>query len=299
MECTLEQIFFILFLLFIGYICKFLSFPSNFSQSLNFFVIYISVPATILLQIPKITFDTSLLLPIITPWIVLALSVFLVLFVFKNESANTKAALLLLIPLGNTSFFGFPMLEAILGSEALKYAILYDQFGTFLILATYGSFVLAYYEGKKLTLKSITKKIAIFPPFIFLIFAFVVGEMPQSSIKYLQILSSTLVPLALISVGFSMQLRLENEKIVFAKALVLKLLLIPFIILVSFRVFGFSDLVASATLLESAMPPMITAGALAISAGFAPRLSAALVGYGLVFSIFSIIAFNYINKVFL
>jgi predicted permease len=37
--------------------------------------------------------------------------------------------------------------------------------------------------------------------------------------------------------------------------------------------------------LESAMPPMVTAGALAAAAGLAPELAAALVGYGILLSL--------------
>jgi len=42
------------------------------------------------------------------------------------------------------------------------------------------------------------------------------------------------------------------------------------------------------TIFESAMPPMITAGAVAIMAGLAPRLSAAMVGYGILFAFVSL-----------
>jgi predicted permease len=43
-----------------------------------------------------------------------------------------------------------------------------------------------------------------------------------------------------------------------------------------------------ASVLESAMPPMITAGALAISHRLAPGLAAALVGYGTVLALLSL-----------
>lgn len=289
----MTQIFFIIFLLILGYILKFCKMPQNFAQSLNSFVIFVSLPATILLQIPKITLDTSLILPALIPWFVAFLSVMLTLIVFKNVPKNTKAALLLLLPLGNTSFFGFPILEATIGQEAIKYAIIYDQFGTFLILAIYGSFVIAFFEGKSVKPRDIVKKIAFFPPFIFLILAFLV-PIPEDFSPYLEILSKTLVPLALISVGFSMQLNLGDEKMIFAKAIALKLFAIPFVIYALFLIFGLNDLSAKTILLESAMPPMITAGALAISAGFAPRLSAALVGYGILFGIVSVLFFDFI-----
>lgn len=290
----MEQIFFILFLLIVGYLCKFLNFPKEFGLSLNSFVIYISLPATILLQIPKINFDLSMIGLIVTPWIVLALSVVLVLIIFKNESQNTKAALLLVIPLGNTSFFGFPILSSLLGEESVKYALIYDQLGTFLILATYGTAVLAFYTKEVISAKKIIGKIVLFPPFLFLIIALIVGEMPQGSQKYLQILSQTLVPLAIISVGFSMELKLNTHKMVFAKALVLKLIAIPILVMGVLALFMPNNLIFKVIVLESAMPSMITAGALAISAGFTPRLSAALVGYGIVISLVSLYLLNWL-----
>ena len=46
--------------------------------------------------------------------------------------------------------------------------------------------------------------------------------------------------------------------------------------------FGMQDLMLRANVLESAMPTMISAAALAMAHGLAPRLAAALVGYGIV-----------------
>ncbi|DAB40179.1 MAG TPA: hypothetical protein CFH81_08230 [Sulfurovum sp. UBA12169] len=292
----MEQIFFILFLLSVGYSLKFFSFPHNFSQSLNLFIIYVSFPATILLQVPKINFNSSLILPVAVPYSVLFLSLIFVYLFFKNESRNTKAALLLLLPLGNTSFFGFPVLEALVGTSAIQYGIVYDQFGSFVLLTTYGAFIIAYFSGSSVSTKHIMKKIITFPPFIFLFLSFIVGDFPPVTLPYIELLSKTLVPLAIISVGFSMQLKLDGQKDIFFKAMGIKLFLIPSVVLIVFKIFGFTDEVALTTLLESAMPPMITAGALAINAGFAPKLSAALVGYGIVFALFSLQLFKYLHS---
>lgn len=292
----MDQILFILFLLSAGYSLKYFSFPKNFSHSLNLFIIYISFPATILLQVPKIHFDSSLILPVMVPYAVLFLSLVFVYLFFKNEERNTKAALLLLLPLGNTSFFGFPILEALVGTDAIQYGIVYDQFGSFVLLTTYGAFVIAYFSGSSVSVKHIIKKIATFPPFIFLLIAFIVGNLPAPVLPYAELLSKTLVPLAIISVGFSMQLKLDGQKDVFFKAMAVKLLLTPLIILAVFKMFGLTGEVSLTTLLESAMPPMITAGALAINAGFAPKLSAALVGYGIVFALFSLQLFKSLHS---
>jgi predicted permease len=282
------QILFIILLLLIGYLLRFAKFPNDFGKSLNLFVIYISVPATVLLQIPNIIFDSSLWVVVLAPWLVLVLSVVLVLWIFGNAPRNTKAALLLLIPLGNTSFFGFPMIEALMGNESLQYAIIYDQLGSFLILATYGAFIVSYFSDEKSTLKQTVSKIVLFPPFIALLVALLVGKMPEQSLPYLELLSHTLVPLAIIAVGFSMELKIGSDKSIFVKALALKLIAIPLIVFGVFRLMEIDSMVAQVTLLEVSMPSMITAGAMAIHAGFAPKLSASLVGYGIIVSLASI-----------
>ena len=46
--------------------------------------------------------------------------------------------------------------------------------------------------------------------------------------------------------------------------------------------------------LESAMPTMVTAAALAISHGLAPRLAAALVGYGIVLAMATLPAWRFV-----
>jgi len=290
----MEQIAFILFLLCIGYGLKFLSFPANFSQSLNLFVIYVSLPATILVQFPKITFNSSMLIPAVTPYFVLLLSIVIVRVFFKNEPPNTKASLYLLMALGNTSFFGFPILEALVGSEALRYGIVYDQFGSFVILTIYGAVIVAIFSGDTLSVKQVGQKIISFPPFIFIFFALLFGELPKVTLPYVELISKTLVPLAIISVGFSIQLRLDEQRSLFFKFMAFKMLFIPLVVFGIFKTFDISGVMGIATLLESAMPPMITAGAIAINAGFAPKLTASLVGYGIIVAFFSLSFLHYI-----
>lgn len=286
------QIYFIVLLLSVGYILRFAKFPKNTSHILNKIVIYVSFPATVLLHAPKITFSSNLLLPIIIPWFVLILSVIFVFTLFREVETKTKAALLLLIPLGNTSFLGFPLIESILGKESLQYAILYDQLGSFLMLSIYGTAVVSLYTHGMVDAASMIKKIILFPPFIVLIYSFFIGYTPDVIMPFIEVLASTLTPLAIISVGLSMQLRIDEDIWVFTKAIFVKLIIIPFVILVCFKLFGFDDLVAQTTLLESAMPSMITAGVLAINAGFAPRLSATLIGYGILFSLVTVPLFS-------
>lgn len=137
------------------------------------------------------------------------------------------------------------------------------------------------------------KKILFFPPFIFLIIAFSVEPSFFASVgSYLKILSQTLVPLALVSVGFSLVFKFEDFKAIFVKALFLKLLFLPFIAFLFLYPFDVEEVVFKTVILESAMPSMITAGTLTINANFAPNLSAGMVGIGLLISLITIPIMN-------
>jgi len=292
----MEQFAFIIALLLIGVALQKASAPVDFAKSLNFFVIYVSLPATVLIQVPKIHFDLSALGVILIPWLLLPIVIALVILMTRNHPPQTRAALLLVMPLGNTSFVGIPIVHTLLGEEAIGYVLMYDQFGTFLMLSLYGAAVIARYETGAFHKRLIMKKLLFFPPFIFLVFALVFGDMPSLTQPYLKLLSSTLVPLALVSVGYSMKFGGEVDYGLFSRSLVLKLVIMPLIAFGVLFAMGTDPLALKTAVLESGMPSMITAGALAIAAGFAPALSAALVGYGIVVSLVTLPLIAYVME---
>jgi predicted permease len=266
-------------------------FPAETGNVLNLFVIYISLPALILLKIPDLPFDKNILFPAIMPWGMLLFSAALILILSKllKWNKNTTGCLLLLIPLGNTSFLGVPMVEAFFGPKAVSYAVLYDQLGSFIALATYGSIIIAIYgKGEsKPTLKSVFIKIFTFPPFIALICAFLLRAIsyPAIALNILKLLSSTLIPVVMIAVGFQLTLSLNKEKISqLTIGLLIKLIIAPLTALLFCTLLGFDGVVVNVSIFESAMPPMVSAGALAILAGLSPKLTAALVGVGILLS---------------
>lgn len=292
----MEQFAFIIALLLIGIVLQRAPAPVDFAKSLNFFVIYVSLPATVLIQVPKIHFDFSAMGVILMPWLLLPIVVALVILMTRNHPPQTRAALLLVMPLGNTSFVGIPIVHTLLGEEAIGYVLMYDQFGTFLILSLYGAAVIARYETGTFHKRLILKKLLLFPPFIFLVFALGFGDMPVVVQPYLKLLSSTLVPLALVSVGYSMKFGGEVDYRLFSQSLVLKLIIMPLIAFGILFAMGTDPLALKTAVLESGMPSMITAGALAIAAGFAPALSAALVGYGIVVSLITLPLIAYVME---
>ena len=58
-------------------------FPKESANILNLFVIYVSLPALILLKVPKLTFSKQLLVPSLMPWGMLLFSAVLVLILSR------------------------------------------------------------------------------------------------------------------------------------------------------------------------------------------------------------------------
>jgi len=282
--------------LLIGFLLKHSKqFPEQTAQVLNLFVIYVSLPALILLNIPQLEFTDDLAVVVVIPWLILVISVLLVLFFSKlfNWDRQTLAVLLLLVPLGNTSFLGIPMVQAYYGKQAVAYALIYDQFGSFFALALYGSIILALYneESKGFSLKVVIHKILIFPPFIALLTAILYSFFETSLMltKVITPLAETLVPVVMVAVGYQLQLSIDRKHIsAFIVGLSLKMIAAPFIVALLLYGFEIKRVIYQVTIFESAMPPMISVGALAIMSGFNAKLTAAMLAYGILFAFISL-----------
>ena len=202
---------------------------------------------------------------------------------------DVHAVLLICVALANSSFIGYPMVRALLGDHALPYAVVYDQFGTFVLLSTFGLYVIARYSGDTPpTAAQILLRIARFPPLWALLFALLL--MPASPPAWigngLRQLADAMLPLVMLAVGLSIQLRLSRAELLpLGLGLGLKLLVMPALALPLSWLLGLQWVMLQVNVLESAMPTMITAAALAIAHRLAPRLAAALVGYGILLSL--------------
>lgn len=285
----------ILLMLALGYAFQRLRvLPEDAAQTLNLVVLYVCLPAAVLRHAPRLHLEPALFGVALVPWVLLIASVVLVTLAARllHFREDERAVLLLTVALGNTSFLGYPLTKALIGEHALPYAVIYDQFGAFLILSTFGLWVLARYGGDRApTFGDILRRVATFPPFWALIVGFTVmpAEPPAWIAGALQRLSDALLPLAMLTIGLSVKLALPRDELKpLATGLVLKLLAMPALAWLLVRAMGMGGDMARVTVLESAMPSMVTAGALAISHRLAPRLAAAMVGYGLLLSLLTL-----------
>lgn len=295
----LETLVLVISFISIGYLTKRMAvFPKNSADVLNSFVLNISLPAIIVLSISKLSFSNEMFIPIGMHWFIFLLHFCLILLLNKifSFSRSVFACLLIVTTLGNTAFLGIPMLQGFFGEKAIPYAILYDQLGSGIGYILIGSFVLPYFDGsEKRSFKQIFKRLMVFPPFVALVLGFLFNwlTLPALADYVLTSLSKTLIPCAMIAVGMSIKIRMDIGKVKpLALGLGLKLILMPAIALVVAKLFLANDLSTNVSVLQAGMPPMVTAGAMAMSADIEKELAAAFVGMGLLFSFISLSIFE-------
>lgn len=274
--------------------------PQNTHKILNRIVIYICLPALALYHIPKIKWDNQLLFPIGVAWIGFVISFFFFSFLGNRLGWSRKltGCLIICAGLSNTSFLGFPIIEALYGEEGLKTAILVDQPGSFVVLSTLGIFVATIYSKGNLNSLQIATKIAFFPPFITFCIACLMNVLEFDFYDWGQLLfktvGSAVTPLALLSVG--LQLRFERRSMhwnFLGLGLLYKLILTPAIICFLYVVvFDQHSKAIEVAILESAMAPMITGCILASSYGLKPRLCSMMIGFGIPLSFITLIFWN-------
>jgi predicted permease len=252
---------------------------------LNNFIIRFALPAVILISIPNLEIDITVLLPILTPWCLLLFNIFVIITIsnYFKWSREVKGALLMVATLGNTSYLGFPLVNAFWGAEAMPFAVVYDQIGNFFLLAIYGAIVLSVYGSEKTNAQNIIKSIVSFPPFIALVLAFVIRGMtlPLVIEQSLLYVGMTMMPVAMFIVGIQLQFKVPEQ---YVKPLIfgltLKMLLAPILVMVVLIQLDKVDLMAKVSVFQSAVPPMVTAGIMAINARLAPPLVTAMIAYG-------------------
>jgi predicted permease len=268
--------------------------PETAADVLNRVVLYLCLPAAVLLALPKLHPGWALMGLALTPWLVVLatwglLRLAACRFHFRRDE---YAVLLLCVGLGNSGFVGYPMVAALFGQESLAYAVIYDQFGTFLLLSTFGLYVCAGYGGEATPgAGDILRRILRFPPAWALVAALTVmpEEPPDWLAHGLKRLAEAMLPLVMLAVGFSLRFQLPREEIrSLALGLGLKLLILPALVWAGSALAGMESGMLRVNVLETAMPPMITAAVLAIAHNLAPRLAAALVGYGILFAMLSL-----------
>ena len=262
--------------------------PANAHAALNGFVIHISLPALTLLYVHATRVDAALVFPIAMAWIMFGVGflVFRVLGRLLTLPRETIGALTLTGSLANTSFIGLPMIETYYGPQGIGLGILIDQMGTYLVLSTFGLVAAAFYgHGAGISARSVTRRLLTFAPFVALLVAILLIPVayPAWFDALLRRLGATLVPLALVSVGYQIQWSAVRGKLrELGMGLGFKLLAAPAVVALLFAgLIGARGETIQITIFEAAMAPQIGAAIVAVDHDLDPPLVTLMVGIGI------------------
>lgn len=284
-----------IYLLF-GYLFKII-FQDNSKQLVDF-IIYFSLPAIVFSKIYPLELDTKILWLILMFMAIIFFNLFLSYCVGKMMRLNrvTLATFMIMATFGNTSFIGFSYIDAFYGQDYIVYGVIYDIFGSFLLLVSVGMIIITWGSGRKNSILNISKSIFLFPPMIiFFVTIFAKNfEVPKFIIYTSQNLGSTLVPIAMIAIGMKLELKHIFSRLhIVTVAVVLKMLIVPIIILFTFKYFyGVDETWVKVTLIEVAMPPMTMAAVLAIKGGLDEKIAINSLVLGVIVSLFTITLFT-------
>jgi predicted permease len=280
-----------------GYLFKL--FSKDLSKELIEFVIYFSLPSLVFSAIYKMEYDHSLLATIYIAYGVIITSLIFSYIVAKMLQLPKKSAATFMIvsTFGNTSFIGFSYIEAFYDTSHLIYALVYDQFGSFLLLMSVGMVVITWGGGAQRSLSVMFKNIILFPPIIAIAIAFFSREMgvPLFVLKATDTVGATLVPIVMVAIG--MKLELANISSQFKEvsiSIAIKMIIAPLVLYVILQyLYGMGQNWVQIAIIETAMPTMTMAVVLAIKGGLDERFAINALVLGVLFSLFSITSFYY------
>lgn len=274
----------------VGFLLKWFKLvPENAHRGINTWIIYMAIPAVALKYIPAIKWSNDLLFPAIMPVIVWTGSwlVFKLYSLKFHISPATRTALTLTAGLGNTSFVGFPLIQAYYGEHAISIAVISDQI-TFVLMSTVGAMMaMSTSNNKSPDIKSVVLKLIQFPPFVAFITALILPRFIDiSSLNpFFEKIAVTLVPLALFTVGLQLNFTGWRSEIkLLSIGLGYKLILAPLMIIGLSIILQLKGIIPQIGVFEASVAPMITAAVIADQYQLNPKLANLMVGTGILLS---------------
>lgn len=281
--------------LIFGYLFKII-FQDNSKQLVDF-IIYFSLPAIVFSKIYPLTLDSRVVGLIFMFIGIILFNLFLSYLIGKILRLNRLylATFMIMATFGNTSFIGFSYIDAFYGQDFIVYGLIYDIFGSFLLLVSIGMLIITWGSGKKNSVSNISKSIFLFPPMIMFFLTILLKnfEIPKFLIYTSQNLGSTLVPIAMIAIGMKLELKHIFARLhIVSIAVILKMVVVPIIVLFTFKYFyGIDQTWVKVTIIEVAMPPMTMAAVLAIKGGLDEKIAINSLVLGVIVSLFTITMF--------
>lgn len=195
---------------------------------------------------------------------------------------------------GNTLFLGLPIVNGALGEAYANKVIIYDQIVTGIPIAFFAPFILSLGGRGSFGIKAVGLRLFQSPLFLALLCGLTLKalplQIPDELFLPLKSLAQTATPVALFAIGVQMSLKaIREEWRLTALLLCGKMCIAPLMLFgVVSACFGGFDDVWRMALIEVAMPPVVSAGAIVIKAGLNAKLAVSAIAFGILISFVSV-----------
>lgn len=291
---SLATIISIIAMVAIGYASKKIGIlKAEDSTILNKIVVNIAIPSLIFLAM--YTADISyirLMVPIPLICILTGFICGALAYVFskiKGYSKKTRWSIISATAMVNSGFLGYPVVLGVFGGEGLIRAIFYDM-GTVILFISFGILFLLMFGGKYST---IAKRALIFPPLWGIILGISanflnlnIGYVVSNILKYL---SESAIPLIMISLGLSLEVRgIKGYFDAASFVTFIRLIASPIIAFTIVYILGMGGLERTVTIVEAAMPSAMLTLVLALTYDLDVDATAACIFLSTILSMISI-----------
>ncbi len=296
MEHILGALIPIFLLILIGYYFKRIKFPSNdFWASADKLTYYVLMPSLLIYKLSTANLDNIEAFDFVLTGIlgIFAILIITLLINFKTKTAGAPFSSVVQGTVRFNTYVFLALIASMFGDEGIALAALLITFAIPLINIICITIFAVYVNDQKATFSGMIKSIVTNP----LIVACVIGgsinyidlTIPIIALNVLKILSASALPMGLLSVGFSLDLRsIKEAKLELVISTVLKLLIKPVCMYGVGIYFGLDKLFLSIVVVFAAMPTAPSAFVLARQLGGDIKLMASIITLQTIVSIFTI-----------
>ncbi len=249
------------------------------------YVVYVALPAVSFKSAHSLGLGKNTVTVVILSWTGISVCILISYIlgrIIKLRSGDLKT-FVLVSSFGNTAFLGYPYTLSFFGEEGLKYAVIYDSLGSFLLISTVG-FLIS--KGNVAF-----KELFTFPPFLGLMLGFTLKgyTLEPFIVEFLNTIASSLSPVVLFALGLSLSLSgIRRYLKLSLAALFIKMILSVLITYSISKLLSVESPILEVSLLEAGMPSMMMAGILALKYGLNYELAFASIGFGILLSFFTV-----------
>lgn len=260
--------------------------PADMPTALSAWVLYVAWPAAALNSAQYVRWEGAMLSAAAWLWSVFAVAIAgcvaaIVLLGWKRATAGT---VMLTSGTGSTAGFALPFVERYCGADCTAVAIVLAVLGSALAFSVLGVAAGCVMSQGRVCLRTIARRVLTLPPLVALLVGALLPPdvLPEAVRTVTADLARTLAPVSIVGIGMYLKgLPPRTQLAPLAMGLCFRLVAAPALILAGLMLVGYADVASTKLLvLLAAMPPLVSAVALAREFGMEHDLSARMAAVG-------------------